>query len=273
MAGVGGLIREWKHTRRCWRAEAEVMSRPVGEGASHGLPAPLIVSLTSYPARFPRLHLVLRELLSQTVRPDQVILWLDEGDQYLLPPEVLTLSGLTIATCPNWRCYKKLIPTLAGNPGAYIVTADDDVYYTGDWLAGLVGAAQGGVACRRAHRITLDRAGLPLCYEDWQRNIDAPERSHLVFPTGVGGVIYAPGVFHPDVCDADLFQRLAPGSDDLWLYWMHRMQGSKPCKIGGRFRIVEWPETQRQNLRSTNLAGDGNDRAIAALVDRYGFPG
>lgn len=273
MSGLGGLIRQWKQNRRCARAEAQILSQPMGKGAPHGLPADLTVSLTSYPARFATLHLVLRAMLSQSLRPDRVILWLDDGDQHLLPPDVTALPGLTIAVCPNWRCYKKLIPTLAAEPGSYIVTADDDVYYPKDWLAGLVRAAASGVVCHRGHRIRLDGQGLPLRYRDWQRNIDAPDQSHLIFPTGVGGVIYAPGVFHPDVCDADLFQRLAPGADDLWLYWMHRLAGSVPQKIGGRFRIVEWPDTQRQNLRASNLSQDGNDRAIAALVAHYGFPG
>ena len=36
-----------------------------------------------------------------------------------------------------------------------------------------------------------------------------------------------------------------------------RLRGSAPAKIGGRFRITEWPGTQVQNLRSGNLGGDG----------------
>ena len=90
---------------------------------------------------------------------------------------------------------------------------------------------------------------------------------------GVGGVLYAPGVFHPDVTDAALFQRLAPSADDVWLYWMHRLRGSNPEKVGGRFRVVEWPGSQAQNLRATNLGTGGNDRAIAALMAEYGCPG
>lgn len=73
--------------------------------------------------------------------------------------------------------------------------------------------------------------------------------------------------------DAALFQRLAPSADDVWLYWMHRLAGSQPEKIGGRFRITEWPGSQAQNLRAGNLAGDGNDRAVAAMLAHYGFPG
>lgn len=269
---IAGALRRWKQARRCRAARAEIMARR-GGGRPHGLPAPLVVSLTSYPARFADLHLVLRSLLTQSVAADRVILWLDQGDQDRLPPEVRAL-GVETRICPDWRSYKKIVPTLADAPDAYVVTADDDLYYPPDWLEGLVARAAAGarVVCHRAHRVVLHE-GLPAAYGDWLRNIAAPEAGPLIFPTGVGGVLYAPGVFHADVGDPALFQRLAPLADDVWLYWMHRMAGSRPEKIGGRFRIIEWPGSQTQNLRSTNLSGDGNDRAIAAMLAHYGFPG
>lgn len=266
---IAQAFRRWKRSRRIARAEAEIMARRI-DPQPHGLPGPLVVSLTSYPARFGSLHLVLRSLLTQTVRPDRVILWLDEGDQARLTPDIAALD-IETRICPNWRSYKKIVPTLTEAPDAFIVTADDDVYYDPDWLAGLVAHAGAGVVAHRAHRITL-RGGQPTGYGDWQRNIAAPDAGPLIFPTGVGGVLYAPGVFHPDVTDAALFTELAPSADDVWLYWMHRLAGSNPAKIGGSFRITEWPGTQAQNLRGGNLTGDGNDRAVAALLDRYGFP-
>lgn len=267
---ISNALRRWKQTRRIARAEAEIMGRRVDQQA-HGLRAPLVISLTSYPARFGSLHLVLRSLLNQTVRADRVILWLDEGDQARVTPEIAALD-IETRICPNWRSYKKIVPTLIEAPGAYIVTADDDVYYGPDWLAGLVAQADAGVVSHRAHRVVL-RDGAPAGYDDWQRNIDAPDAGPLIFPTGVGGVLYAPGVFHPEVTDAARFGALAPMADDVWLYWMHRLAGSRPVKIGGSFRITEWPGTQTQSLRVTNLSGDGNDRAIGAMLARYGWPG
>lgn len=267
---IDAALRRLKQGWRLRAARAEIMARR-GTPRPHGLPAPLVVSLTSYPARFAALELVLRSILTQTVAADRVILWLDDGDQALLPPAVRALA-VEVRICPNWRSYKKIVPTLAEAPDAYVVTADDDVYYRPDWLERLVARADAGVVCHRAHRVAL-RDGRPAPYADWQRNIAAPEAGPLLFPTGVAGVLYAPGVFHSDVGDAALFQRLAPSADDVWLYWMHRMAGSRPEKIGGRYRILEWPGSQAQNLRSGNLAGDGNDRAVAAMLAHYGFPG
>ncbi len=267
---IAETFRRWKHARRIRAAEAEIAARSFTP-APHGLDAPLVVSLTSYGPRLGVVGRVLHSLLRQTVRADRVILWLTQTDRDRLPPEVARL-GAEIRVCPDWRSYKKIVPTLLEAPGSYIVTADDDVYYGPDWLAGLVETADAGVACRRAHRITLDGQGRPRAYDDWDRHIAVPAAGPLVFPTGVGGVIYAPGVFHPDVTDAEKFMRLAPSADDVWLYWMHRLRGSRPEKIDGCFRVIEWPGSQAQNLRATNLGTGGNDRAIAAMLAEYGWP-
>lgn len=255
---------------------AEIADRPLG-GRPHGLNAPLIVSLTSYRARFGTLLPTLRALTRQSVRPDRVILWLDPGHELGLPAEARAVDGLEVRVCPEWRSYKKLVPTLLEAPDAYIVTADDDVHYPADWLEGLVRAAAGGarVACHRAHRVVMS-GDRPAGYEEWDHNIGAPETGPLVFPTGVSGVLYAPGVFHPDVTQAELFQQHAPSADDIWFYWMHRLAGSRPVKIGGRARILEWGGSQAVSLRSKNRPAKGqggNDRAITALLDRYGWPG
>lgn len=270
-------FRQFKHRRRQSRALAEIAARPDRPGRPHGLPGPLIVSLTSHAARFATLAPTLRALMRQTVRPDRVILWLDAGDLDRLPRDLGAMAGLEVLICPDWRSYKKIVPTLMAHPGAFIATADDDLYYPADWLERLVAAARGGagVACLRAHRVVMagDR---PAGYEAWDHNLSAPEVGPLVFPTGVSGVIYAPGVFHRDVARDDLFMRLAPGADDIWLYWMHRLAGSRPVKIGGRARILEWDGTQTVSLRAVNRPREGqggNDRAVAALMDHYGWPG
>lgn len=274
-AVIANAFRQLKHRRRLRAARAELADRLDTPGAPHGLNAPLIVSLTSFPPRFPTLALTLRGILRQSVRPDRVILWLAEGDADALPDDVRDMDGLEVRCCPDWRSYKKIIPTIIAYPDAYIVTADDDVFYPRDWLAGLVSAVFQGarIACNRAHRVALDPvSGRPRPYRDWHRNIDAPEQSRLVFLTGVMGVIYAPGVFHREVTRDDLFMRLAPGTDDVWLYWMHRLAGVEARKIGERPRILEWEGTQAQSLRSQNLMGDGNDRSVQSLLDHYGWP-
>ncbi|QBX33515.1 glycosyltransferase family 2 protein [Paracoccus liaowanqingii] len=272
---IRDAFRRFKHRRRLKHALAETEARPAGPGRAHGLPSALIVSVTSHPPRFATLAPTLRSLLRQTVQPDRVILWLAEGDAAHLPPAIQDMAGLEIRTCPDWRSYKKIIPVLLAHPEAHLATADDDVHYPADWLERLVAGLGkgGGIACLRAHRVAMAGPDRPAPYEDWDHNLRAPEAGPAVFPTGVSGVIYAPGVFHPDVTREDLFTRLAPSADDVWLYWMHRMAGSQPRKIGGRARIFEWQGSQAVTLRAANRQGQGNDRAIAALLAQYGWPG
>lgn len=244
--------------------------------SSHGLPQRLVVSLTSYRKRFDILHLTLRRLLDQSVRPDRLILWIAQEERGLLPPAVLALQqeGLEILFCPDIKSYKKIIPTLEEEPSAFIVTADDDVRYPKHWLAGLVHAWNGElrtVVAWRAHRIVLDpESGAPLPYRKWQWTCtDAPQTSTLLFPTGVGGVLYPPGVLHADVTNRALFESLCPGADDVWLYWMCRRNEGRFKVVGEPLQIRHWPGSQYESLWHRNLILGNNDRCIANMMRHY----
>lgn len=268
-------LRALKYRRRIRAAQADLARRleRAGPGRPHGRNRPLIVSLTSYPARFGTLADTLGCLLTQTVAADATILWLAHGDGDALPAAVraLTPRGLRIEHCPDWRSYKKLVPSLMAHPDADIVTADDDVVYAADWLERLIEAPD-DVTCHRAHRITLTAEGLPRPYAEWDYSLSAPARGPLIFPTGVSGVLYPAGCLHPDTTRDDLFMDLAPGADDVWFHFMQRLTGAAARKIGGKTRILEWPSSQQVSLRADNHAGGGNDRAMQAVTARYGFP-
>ena len=58
------------------------------------------------------------------------------------------MRGLEIRECDNLRSFKKLVPALQTFPNAFIVTADDDLYFAPNWLETLATAAEAGVmAC------------------------------------------------------------------------------------------------------------------------------
>src|SRR4051794_35363928 len=89
---------------RLLRAKGRVAAFPsIRRRAPHKLPLELIVSLTSYPARFSTLGLTLRGLLDQTVAPDRTILWVAEGDYDEIPDNVRELErfGLDIRPCAD----------------------------------------------------------------------------------------------------------------------------------------------------------------------------
>ena len=257
-----------------WKVKLRFRSRAIAK--PHELIAPLIISLTSYPPRFSELPLTIKCLLSQSMAADRVILWIAHEDKNELTPAILNLQkeGLEIAYCENLRSYKKIIPTLKHYPECFIVTADDDLYYSPTWLAEMVQSYEGNpkeVICHRAHQICLGKNGLPLPYMKWEAETECLEASPLIFQTGGGGALYPPGIFHPDVQRTDLFAKLCPDGDDVWLYWMMRLNGGVARKIGIRHDLYMWPSTRKSALFHKNIAGGGNDYCIQMMIEKYDF--
>ncbi|HWA19405.1 MAG TPA: hypothetical protein VG757_10455 [Devosia sp.] len=243
----------------------------------HGLPLPLIVSLTSYPPRFATLIHTLRSLLLQDTRPDAIELYLVEADAGALPQEVLDLGsdGLQMRfTGADIGPYNKYVPARIAHPDAIIVTVDDDVYYQPTWLGELISEwapDQRLVLTNRAHRLVATQDGTPLPFRHWPRAITDNRADWTVVPAGNGGTLYPPGIHHPDLFRQDRFMSLCPGTDDIWFYWMALLTGASFRKVGPPYHLITWSGSQRHALWRTNFKG-GNDRAVAAMVAAYGTP-
>jgi hypothetical protein len=240
----------------------------------HGLPGPLVVSLTSYPPRFPTLRPTLECLLRQSVRADHTVLWVANSDLESLPLDVIELEGhgLTIETCADIGPFKKLIPALRRWPDAFICTADDDAFYHRTWLAELVShwaPHEAAIPCQLARRVAIDADGAPAAYAKW-RHESGEGASTFTFPIGLGGVLYPPGSLTSEATDAKLFTSLCPKSDDAWAYWMAQRNGWKFHRIGRRW-FVCWAGSQEIALQHDNMP-IGNDLQIARLKARFGFP-
>lgn len=261
-----------------WRALGAVARFPrVRAKAPHGMGARVVITLTSYPPRFNHLGKTLRSLLDQTMAADAVELWVAQDDIAALPDDVLALeeAGLSVRPCRDIRSYKKLIPALESDPHAIYITADDDVYYPPQWLAGLVNAARahpGSVIGTRSHMASRRADGALAPYAQWELAADRlePDEGAVLFPTGVGGILYPPGCFDPRVFDEAAFMELCPRGDDIWFFWMARLAGTKHRRAPGWFDIIDWPDSQGVALFNDNLLADGNDTQIRAMEARFG---
>lgn len=236
----------------------------------------VIVSLTSYPPRFGTLHLTLKSLLSQLHVADRIILWIARGDMAALPPAVtgLRAAGLEIIACDDLKSYKKMIPLLQQGCNAPIVIADDDVHYWPDWLGQLVQARDPGkleVIAHRMHRVKLDASGLPVPYNEWEFETTDRTSSRLNFPTGIGGVLYPPNVFKPEVLNVEAFTTHCPRGDDIWFWWMARANGATFRRVPHQQEIHCWEGTQEVALWKDNLGAMMNDNQIRAMIGAYGF--
>jgi hypothetical protein len=249
---------------------------PIRPGVNHLLPARLIVSLASYAPRFATLDLTLRCLLSQSVQPDAIQLWLHSADRKHLPDSVQRLEGGKLSIRyedDDIASYRKIIPTLTENPDAFIVTADDDVCYPRDWLAGFITQYRNPneVLCYRAHRVRYDGAEL-LPYMSWEHNIPHAAEGSDIFPTGRDGVFYPPGVLPPRTVDRGSFQRYSAKADDLWLYWMGSQAGRSYRRIEHPKEFKTWVGSQSVALSKANVDGSGNNQKIAAMIEAFGLP-
>lgn len=256
-------------------ATAAVLAFPrLQDKRCHGLPGELIISLTSYPRRFSVLGFTVRSLLDQTVRPDRVVLWIAEQDIDQVPADVKALSqyGLEIRSCEDIRSFKKIVPTLREWPHAYIVTADDDIYYESSWLESLIDSYDVNhprILCRRAHRVVRGANGRMRPYQHWDWQIVDPRPSYCdIFPTGCDGVMYYPGALSEETTNSAVFMDLCPSADDVWLFWMGRLKGAEYQQVGGYSRPLEWPQSQVGALYSLNTSL--NDRQIEAMQNYYG---
>lgn len=242
----------------------------------HVLPSELIVSLTSFPARFPTLHLTIQALLTQSVAPDRVILWLYAPDARQLPEKVrcLTAEGLEIRELDeDLKSYKKIIPALEVFPAAFVATADDDLYYPGEWLHDLVSAYASDcrhvIGCR-AHRVRHGDCGALAPYSEWEWELRGPAQGATVFLTGGAGALYPPGAFPAMAPEHRACMQLCATADDVWINFMFRLNGFIAQKTNTTLTVYDWMGTRASALGQANVIESGNDDALAAMIERHG---
>lgn len=243
----------------------------------------LIISLTSFPQRMYEIHYTLYSLLTQSVKPAKVILWLGieqfPNKEKDIPEKVLKLkeNGLTIGWYKNLRSYTKLIPTLTNYPNNIIVTADDDIYYEKDWLEKLTKSYEENkncIICHRAHRVKTKKGTLAP-YKKWPKKIKGGKASYMNFLTGVGGVLYPPNCLYKDILNEDLFMELAPKADDVWFWAMAVLNHTKILVVKDWIRELTYINPERERgltneitLFSSNKKG-GNDLQIENVINHY----
>ncbi len=240
---------------------------------------PIIVSLTSYRERFSDLQITLYSLLNQSLKPDRIILWLDEETEDLshLPYEISRFikNGLEIRFVKDIKSYTKIIYAFQEFPNSIIVTADDDIFYRKNWLKKLYMsyiASPNDIHVHRAHRVKIKNNSL-LPYENWEKQINDESARYDNFLTGVGGVLYPPKCFSKEVLRKDIFLKYAPNADDIWLWIMALTHGRRIRVVKNHYKILSTADIIRhirgRNLFNLNKNG-GNDVQLDNLMKLYG---
>lgn len=242
----------------------------------------VIVSLTTFPGRINIVYKTISTLLTQTVKPDEVILWLAE-EQFPtkeLPESLTRLQkfGLTIKWCEDIRSFKKLIPTLKENPNDIIITTDDDYYYDKDLIKTLLEEHQKYPDCIIGGRAML-------LVRQRNKKFKLIRRSYIYDDTylpsylnpfiGFAGVLYPPHVLHDDIFDKDTFMKIIPTNDDAW-FWLNAVRkGTKfvPCKDSYKLKFYTIENSQNIGLYKLNgknsEVGIGGEGAVNMFLEMY----
>ena len=240
---------------------------------NHKRKVPVIVSLASIPSRINVVNVAIETLLRQNLKPNRLILWLPDSMNYENIPFLLKLQtkrGLEIQFCEEIGPYKKFYYTLQRYPDAIIVTADDDLFYPRYWLQELYKAYQvdpNNIYGHRLHRITMTENNVN-AYLEWHWEISFSRKpSYMNFCTGVGGVLYPPNSLPKETLRKEVFQKLAPKADDVWLKAMTVLTNYPHVKVDNVLPMLYVCNTQRQSLYQYNKKY--NDTQIKAVFEHY----
>ena len=236
----------------------------------------VIVSLSSYPERFYQLHYTLYSICRQTYKPHKIILNLtkEECPNLLddVPNNILLFRehGLEISfSKQNFRSYNKIIHTLQNYKDSIIITCDDDHTYPPDLIENLVQSYKKfpqDIHCHNVSKATFSPENKLNDFLQWKGGYTdflhgdslLPHASYLNSPLGFSGVLYPPNSLHKDVLDSEKFLSLAPTNDDLWLWVMALLQGTKIRLIENwnkNYHITLWSSQGKQSLWRHNTNG------------------
>lgn len=282
---------------RCFSRDYELDSKemealfkkPLNDKTQRG---DFIASLTSFPARIGILKYTLHSIFSQTLFAKKVFLVLSKSefmehykvqnvDDSILPSEILAFKkyGLEILwVSENLYQFNKIIPVLQAFPDENLITIDDDIYYNSETFATLYNAhlQNNGVIFAHKSRIVPFTQDTIKDFFEWKIIRKANKKwqnrpAYNVFLEGCGGVFYPPHCLYKDVCNSAKFMALTPKADDIWLWSMALLQGTKIACVENPLMGNGAAFTNKATnpaLWQYNMNG-GNDKQMKAMLTAY----
>ena len=247
-------------------------SKPIQEDS-------VIVSMTTFPARISYVHLSIKSLLSQTVKPGKIILWIakEQFRDVEIPVHLQKLCeyGLEIRYCEeDLLAHKKYYYAMCEFPDHIIVTYDDDIIYPEDSLEKLLRMHDrhpNAIICNRGREIKVEN-GEVMPYRYWKvsGHVPAGKPCYGVMASTGAGTLYPPHCMPEETFDVEKIRQLALTADDLWM---------KAMSIKGQISVVKSQtrckalclSKRRQDvtLAHKNVDQNLNDRVMQDLLEYY----
>ena len=275
--GIRRVINKVNHEILRWKVQRAAWNR--GTRDSQESPQ-IIVSLTSYPKRFPMIEMCLKSLCLQSVKPNRIILWLgndtSKKEVYSLR-ERYSKYGIEVRWDDekNLRSHKKYFYAMQEFPDDIIITADDDLIYPNDWIQSLLESYKQNPQCisaRRVHQITWRQDGSPESYLKWEGEVRVDKPAHNLMATTGAGALFPPRCFGKECFNINLFMRDAQTADDIWLKAMAIVNDRKVVWAKNKMPMPTTIDLHQENkLEKVNCEGGGNDVIFRQLCKYYGL--
>lgn len=242
--------------------------------------SPIIVSLTSFPARIDLVWITIASIMNQSMKAGRIILWLSNeqyaGDDTDLPKSLIDLKkrGLEIKYCSNLMPHKKYFYTMQENPEAVVVTIDDDIFYPENHLEMLWKKHleyPNAVCCWYAHKIGYDGEGKILPYNEWESDVNGYTSPTMqLLAVGCGGVLYPVKEMPKELFQEEQIRKLCIMTDDLWLKSMEVLAGIPVVRcVDDSLIFYGFLQTRHKGLFADNADKDGNDIAMGKILESY----
>lgn len=239
----------------------------------------IIVSLTSFPARINYVSKVIQRMLIQTVKPDEIILWLSieqfPQKENELPVSILELKkyGVKIEWCKgDMKAYKKFLPVFKQYPDDLVIILDDDLIYHTDIVERLYRAHlqfPNAIIASRCHEIGMNEQGKISPYSTWRKECDNDtyKPKYDWFLTGGAGTLFPPHIFGPEMHEEEVIRELCPWADDIWLNINAAINRVPIVNVAGNNVLRRIEGTQEVRLEDINI--EQNDIQLKNVVMYY----
>ena len=238
----------------------------------------IVVSLTSYPARIDTVWLTIETLLRQSMKPDELILWLaDEQfpNKDLLPKRLVnqTKRGLQIKFCDkDLKSHKKYYYTMKEYPEDIVILADDDIFYPYDTIEQLMKMHKKfplDVCACTTQVIDPSIDANPILWRNPNVDESIIHSSRVQVFTGSGS-LFPPHSLSENFLDSDAIMKYCLFADDMWLTFN---------ALANNTRITSFPKwrsfpvmiynTSKTGLWNINFSEGQNDKQWTNLKTHY----
>ncbi|ANS85796.1 glycosyltransferase family 2 protein [Vibrio scophthalmi] len=242
--------------------------------------ANVVLSLTTYTTRIDHVFLTIESLGNQTVKPNKIVLWLDENEfnEESLPGTLKKQreKGLEIRYTANTGSYKKLFPAIEAFSDTHIITVDDDILYPYDLVERLLNhhtkQPLAIIGCR-AHKIVRNTDTTPKPYTEWLNEVDKADNNDAFLTSG-GGTLFPHTIDRKAFLNKDLALKLCPNADDIWINYLAKASNIEINKMPlntayrNKFHFLSGDTPE---LKHINVLGGKNERCLSDMQKEFGF--